>query len=521
VITWAALVVLLVWLLLVFGVRTVVQRRRTGDGGWRSPGGRRGTAQWWLRAILGFGAVGAALAAPVADLAGLPLLAPLDRTWLRWAGLVLAVVAVVASFAAQLAMGTSWRVGVDENERTTLVTTGPFAVVRNPVFTAGAGVLAGTALAVPNVIGLAGLAAVIVGLQVQVRRIEEPYLRRLHGDAYRTYAATTGRFLPWIGRLKEPGHEHGHAHGIGAHADRRWLILALVAIASFMVVEVVAGILAHSLALISDAAHMLTDAAAIGLALIAARLAARPAAGAYTYGLKRAEILSAQVNAVSLLLLAGWLTYEAVGRLWQPAPVAGWTVTLTAIAGLGVNLLAGWALRRANRTSLNVEGAYQHVLMDALASVAAIVAGAVVAATGFYQADPLATLFVVLLMVKAGWRLLRDSSRILLDAAPTGLDPDAVAHQLVDVDAVVEVHDLHLWQITAGQPALSAHVLVRPTADCHDVRGRLERLLASRYGISHATLQVDHAERHGTVAVGARHCEDPHGTTHRRDCIHA
>lgn len=302
-----------------------------------------------------------------------------------------------------------------------------------------------------------------------------------------------------------------------ANADRRWLSVALAAIAGFMAVEVVAGIVAGSLALISDAAHMLTDAAAIALALVAMRLAARPARGSYTYGLKRAEILSAQINGLSLLLLAAWLAYEAIHRLLSPAQVTGWIVIVTGTAGLAVNVVAAWAISKANRASLNVQGAYQHVLMDALASLAAIAAGVVVALAGWHQADAVATLIVVALMVKAGWRLLRDATRILLEAAPAGLPPETVARRLLDTPDVIEIHDLHLWQITSGQPALSAHVLVAEDADCHNVRNGLERVLAGDFGIAHATLQVDHGSEHDSDAVGARHCAEPHGATHRRD----
>jgi cobalt-zinc-cadmium efflux system protein len=305
--------------------------------------------------------------------------------------------------------------------------------------------------------------------------------------------------------------DHGHGHGIGAGADRRWLTVALMAIAAFMAVEVVAGIVARSLALISDAAHMLTDAAAIVLALVAMRLAARPALGRYTYGWKRAEILSAQLNGLSLLLLAGWLAYEAVHRLGSPREVTGWIVVATGVAGLAVNAVAAWAIGKANRASLNIQGAYQHVLMDALASVAAIAAGAVVALTGFDRADPIATLIVVALMVRSGWRLLRDSTRILLEAAPAGMPPEVVARRLLETADVNEIHDLHLWQITSGEPALSAHVLVAETADCHRVRGSLERVLAEDFHIEHTTLQVDHTE-----PLREKHCARPHGLTHRR-----
>lgn len=309
------------------------------------------------------------------------------------------------------------------------------------------------------------------------------------------------------------GHGHDHGHGVRDDADRRWLTGALALITAFMAVEVVVGVVAGSLALISDAAHMLTDAASIALALFAMRLADRPPRGGYTYGLKRAEILSAQANGLALLLLGAWLAYAAVGRLVTPPEVAGWPVVLTAVAGIGVNLGATWLISKANRLSLNVEGAFQHVLNDLFAFVATAVAGLVVLLTGFTRADAIASLVVVALMAVAGLRLLRDSGRVLLEAAPAGVDVDAVGRQLAAEGAVVEVHDLHVWQITSGQPALSAHVIVADHADCHTTRTCLERLLRERHGITHTTLQVDHAgEAH---AAAEAHCEEPHGPVHR------
>ena len=285
----------------------------------------------------------------------------------------------------------------------------------------------------------------------------------------------------------------GHTHG-AAGSDRRWLTVALVLIAGFMAVEVVIGLVSGSLALLSDAAHMLTDAAAIALALFAARMADRPPSGGYTFGLKRAEILSAQANGITLLLLAGWLGYEAIRRVIHPPPVPGLPLILTAIVGIGVNLLAAWLIRRADRRSLNIEGAYRHILTDLAAFLATAVAGLVIMTTQFREADPIASLVVVGLMVRAGLSLVRDSGRILLEAAPEGLDPRAIGRDLVDHRGVVEVHDLHVWQITSGSPALSAHVIVAPALDCHRVRRDLEALLRDRYHLTHTTLQLDHAE---------------------------
>ncbi|MCW2869957.1 cation diffusion facilitator family transporter [Actinacidiphila oryziradicis] len=328
------------------------------------------------------------------------------------------------------------------------------------------------------------------------------------------------------GHTHEGGGGHaGHAHGVSADADRRWLMTALMLIGVFMLAEVVVGALANSLALISDAAHMLTDVASIVLALIAMRLAARPAKGQFTYGLKRVEILSAQANGLTLLLLSVWLAYEAVRRLISPPQVTGGLVLLTALIGVAVNLVATWCISKANRTSLNVEGAYQHILTDLFGFIATAIAGAIVLTTGFARADAIASLLVVVLMLKAGYGLVRDSGRIFLEAAPAGLDPDVLGDRLAAQDAVVEVHDLHVWQITSGQPALSAHVLVQPGGDCHAVRRGLQSLLREQYRIGHATLQVDHVGDDGapellqitTPAGGHRdpHCDNAHGPVHR------
>ncbi|WP_443062389.1 cation diffusion facilitator family transporter [Streptomyces sp. NBC_00457] len=330
------------------------------------------------------------------------------------------------------------------------------------------------------------------------------------------------------GHEHSAGHDHGsgghagHSHGITADADRRWLGIALALITTFMAAEVVVGVMARSLALISDAAHMLTDAVSIVLALIAMRLSARPARGGYTYGLKRAEILSAQANGLTLLLLGAWLAYEAVERLIDPPEVEGGLMLVTALAGIAVNVVATWCISQANRSSLNVEGAYQHILNDLFAFIGTAIAALVVVLTGYARADAIATLVVVALMVKAGYGLMRESGRIFLEAAPADVDPDRLGDELVAQPAVVEVHDLHVWQITSGQAALSAHVLVETGGDCHAVRRALEERLRHDYGIDHTTLQVDHVPElvlqvggPGETADLGTHCEDPHGPVHR------
>jgi cobalt-zinc-cadmium efflux system protein len=286
-------------------------------------------------------------------------------------------------------------------------------------------------------------------------------------------------------------HEHRH-HGVAADADRRRLAAALALILAFMAVEVAAGILAGSLALLSDAAHMLTDAGALALALVAARLAARPPTGHFTFGLGRAEILSAQVNGAALLVLAGVIAIEAVQRLSSPPDVEGGVVVAVGLLGALVNVAAAWQLARAERRSLNVEGARAHVLADLYASLAAAAAGAIILATGFAEADAIAALTVAALMLRSGWTLLRDAGRVLLEGSPAGMRTEDVGRALAEYPGIVEVHDLHVWEVTSGFPALAAHVLVAPGDDCHARRRELERLLDERFGIRHTTLQVDH-----------------------------
>ena len=292
----------------------------------------------------------------------------------------------------------------------------------------------------------------------------------------------------------ERAHDHaGHSHGVSADADVSKLTIALALILGFMVLEVVAGAIAHSLALLSDAGHMLTDAAAIGLSLVAARLAARPAKGALTYGFKRVEILAAQANGVTLLILAVLIAYEAIRRLLHPPHVQAGLVLAVALVGVAVNLAASFTLARANRRSMNVEGSFQHILTDLYAFVATALAAAIILLTGFERADPLVSLLVAALMVRAGYGLVKASGRVFLEAAPPGLDPDQIGRALVREPGVVEVHDLHVWEVTSGFPALSAHVLVGRASDCHAARRGLERMLHDEFDLRHTTLQVDHA----------------------------
>ncbi len=285
---------------------------------------------------------------------------------------------------------------------------------------------------------------------------------------------------------------HGHSHAIAQDADRGKLRIALGLILGFMAVEVVVGIAASSLALLSDAAHMLTDAAAIALALVAINLARRPARGAFTFGLKRAEILSAQFNGATLLILGVLIALEAVRRVVHPPEVEGAAVLIVALAGVVVNLVATWVLASANRSSLNIEGAYQHLLTDLAAFVATAIAGAIILLTGFREADGIAALFVAAIMVYASFGLLRESGRVFLEAAPRGMDVEEIGLALAGAPGVVEVHDLHVWEVSSGFPALAAHVVVGRDCDCHQARLALQEILRDRFAIAHTTLQMDH-----------------------------
>jgi cobalt-zinc-cadmium efflux system protein len=289
------------------------------------------------------------------------------------------------------------------------------------------------------------------------------------------------------------GHDHHH-HGVNTDTSRRRLGIALALLLGFAVAEVVAGLLAGSVALLTDAGHMVADAAALALALVAISLAARPPSGAMTYGLKRAEPASALVNGVTLGVLAVVFTIEAIGRLIDPHEVDATLVLVVALAGIPVNIAATWVLAGADRKSINVEGAFQHVVTDLYAFIATAIAAIVILATGFDRADPIAALIVAALMARACWSLLHGSGRIFFEAAPEGVDVEEIGRTLAGQPGVSQVHDLHVWELTSGFPALSAHVVVGATEDCHERRAKLEVLLHDRFGIDHATIQVEHEQ---------------------------
>ena len=303
---------------------------------------------------------------------------------------------------------------------------------------------------------------------------------------------------------KSAGQEH--QHGASRDADARYLATALVLIVSFMVVEVVVAFVSGSLALFADAGHMLTDAGALAGSIWAIRLAARPAAGHWTFGFQRAEILSAAINGATLLAVALLVLFESIRRLINPPPVAGRAVIAIAALGVAVNIAATWVLAKANRSSLNVEGAFQHILTDAAAFIATLIAGIVIVTTGYRRADGIASLLVVALMLRAAWGLLRDSGRVLLEAAPASLDLDDVITHLRETPHVRGVHDLHVWTVTSDSQALSAHVVVDDSCflDGHapQLLDEIQACLAGHFDVAHSTFQFETAQ-HAAHEPGA------------------
>jgi cobalt-zinc-cadmium efflux system protein len=273
---------------------------------------------------------------------------------------------------------------------------------------------------------------------------------------------------------------------------------------AFTAVEVAGGLLTGSLALLADAAHMLSDNLALTIALLAVWLAGRPSTPERSFGYQRAEILAALVNGVILVALAIWVFIEAWGRLSDPPEVlAGW-VAVVAVAGLAVNLVAAAILHRHGHATLNIRAALRHVLADAIGSAGVLVAALVILATGWRYADPLAGIAIALLILGSSWSVLRDSVHILLEGAPRGIDTRGLGRRLAEVPGVADVHDLHVWAITSGFPALAAHVLVERGEDCHARRRELEEILLREYGIEHTTLQVDHVAAPSLVSIQSR-----------------
>lgn len=275
---------------------------------------------------------------------------------------------------------------------------------------------------------------------------------------------------------------------------RRALWLALGANASFLLVEVVAARAFSSLALLADAAHMGSDVAALGIALVAQRLIERPATARHSYGLQRADVLAAQLNGFGLVAVTGWIFYEAWGRLNDSVHVAGGGLLLVALLGLGVNGVSAWLLHRARGASLNMHGAFAHMAADAASSVGAVLAGVAVLLWGATWADAAVSILIGVLVLWSAWGLLREATQVLLEGTPRGLDAAAVEAALADQDDVELVHHLHLWNLASDTPALSGHVVLRGGMTLHDAQDRADQLkamLAERFGIDHATLELE------------------------------
>jgi len=283
-----------------------------------------------------------------------------------------------------------------------------------------------------------------------------------------------------------PHHDHGHAPPGSALRTAAMLTIA------FAVVEALGGWWTGSLALLSDAGHMLTDGAALGLGAVAAWMARRPPSERHSYGLGRAEIVAALINAGTMLVIVLGLGYEAVMRLRNPSAVNGFAAALIAAVGLALNL---WVMRRLHGHDMNTRAARLHVVGDALGSVAALASGALVALTGWTRADPLASLAICVLIALSSWRLLRESLHALMEGVPHGLSVETIGGEMARVDGVLSVHDLHVWMISGSRTALSAHVVVRSMGQWERLRVELQTRLHERFGIDHVTLQPESMTR--------------------------
>lgn len=289
------------------------------------------------------------------------------------------------------------------------------------------------------------------------------------------------------------GHEHHHHGGgrAGREGQRRSLAITLALAASYMLAELIGGLLTGSLALLADAGHMLADTGALALSLFAIWLAARPAPPEHTYGFHRTEILAALANGAVLIAVAFGVVLEAVERLGNPTPVLGGPMMVVATGGLVVNGIGLWLLHAGKDENLNVRGAWLHVLSDALGSVGAVAAGALIVAFGWYLADPIASMLIAALIVRASWALLRETVGVLMEGAPPHIDVDEVREAIRTAPGVLSVHDLHVWTITSGMVALSCHVQTAETTPTRELLARLQELLKARFDIHHATLQIE------------------------------
>jgi cobalt-zinc-cadmium efflux system protein len=287
-------------------------------------------------------------------------------------------------------------------------------------------------------------------------------------------------------------HETPYSH----ETERRAIAVALMANAVLMVGEVVAAFAFHSLTLFADAVHLLTDVSGLGIALVAFRLMSRPPTGRHTFGLQRGEVLAAQANAFILLAGSAWVLYEAARRLANPPHVSGLGVLVVASAGLVVNLGSAWVLGRARGRTLNMRGAFLHLASDAIGSLGAMIAGAAILVWGVHRADPAISILIAALVLRAAWRLLRDTLNVLLEGAPSGLDTEEVARAISSQVGVDSVHHLHVWSLASDMSALSAHVVLSTGRNVTIHEGQLrgeqvKAMLAERFGIEHVTLELE------------------------------
>ncbi len=295
---------------------------------------------------------------------------------------------------------------------------------------------------------------------------------------------------------EEHSHGSGGGHDHGAGANKKALAVVLAFTTIYMFAEVIGGLVTGSLALLADAAHMLSDNIALGLALFAFWLAAKPPTPNRSFGYNRAEILAALFNGITIVAVSIWIFYEAYNRFQDPPEVLGGWMMIVAVIGLVVNLAGMLILTRSAGENLNMQGALRHVMADLLGSVGVIAAALIILVTGWSYADPIISVFIGVLILFSSWKLLRESVNILLESSPPGIDAEEIGQKMVGVDGVEEVHDLHVWMVTSGFPALSAHVLVGKDDDCHQKRRDLEELLDEEFDIDHTTLQVDHVGDH-------------------------
>jgi cobalt-zinc-cadmium efflux system protein len=290
------------------------------------------------------------------------------------------------------------------------------------------------------------------------------------------------------------GADHEHPRATSALGNRRALVLALALTATFLIVEAIGGWLTGSLALIADAGHMLTDVAALGLSLFAIVIAARPATHARTFGYKRFEVIAAAINGITLILIAAYITWEAVGRLDHPPEISSLPMLLVALGGLTVNLIVMRLLSHGRHESLNLRGAYLHVLGDLLGSIGAIAAALVILATGWTRADPLISLAIAALIVISAVRLIRESLDVLMESTPRGLDVGEIEAALTEIPGVQCVHDVHVWTVTSGFLAMSGHISITNAESYSRVLVAAQDLLRERFGVNHATIQVETPE---------------------------